>query len=236
MLFDNHFGEKLGLLEWLPKAAAAGGVTTTLNPSDKSANITLSNGDLTATTTVGSVSNVRSVASYSSGKYYFEVTIPAGSNGSYSHGIGVANSTASLSAGPGSPDTNSVCLFQGDATIYAAGASTGVSDGSYGNGDVISVAVDMGNSRIWYRKNGGDWNANPANNPATNTGGADISAVSKPWFAIFEVLNDASSSSLTVNFGATAYTYTAPSGFGNMTSASHAGEMFGFPFGITKAA
>src|ERR1700688_4047700 len=65
--------------------------TTTWNPSDKSAGITLSGGNLVATGSA-SPASVRSTASRLS-KYYFEVTATtAGSN----MAIGIADATYSL--------------------------------------------------------------------------------------------------------------------------------------------
>ena len=52
--------------------------STTWNASDKTANVTLSGGNLTATTTAVGTSGVRSTYGHSSGVWYFEVTVDAG--------------------------------------------------------------------------------------------------------------------------------------------------------------
>src|SRR5262245_9189902 len=54
-------------------ASVTAGAVTTWNPSDKTANITLSNGNLTAQNTDGTNSAARGTTSKSSGKHYFEV-------------------------------------------------------------------------------------------------------------------------------------------------------------------
>lgn len=78
--------------------------TTTMNPSDKSALVSLSNGDLTATriTTGSTHAMARGTTSLSSGKAYYEFqgTHLDGPGGSPDPGI--ANSSASLSNQPGS--------------------------------------------------------------------------------------------------------------------------------------
>lgn len=196
---------------------ATPGVTsapTTLNPSDKSAQITLSGGNLIMTGSAGaSTDNVRSVASYSTGKFFCSMISGAVAT-SYAHAIGLANASASLTAGPGSPDTNSIALYDGDPAVYAGGSSAGSSGINYTGAlnDVVDMAVDIGAGLIWFRLNGGNWNNNGANDPATGVGGINISAVSKPWF----VLGQSGANAVnTFNFGATAYTFAAPSGYGN---------------------
>jgi hypothetical protein len=54
----------------------------------------------------------------------------------------------------------------------------------------------------------------PTNDPAANTGGADISALSGAIYALSQRI-EASGSTQTMNFGASAYANAAPSGFGN---------------------
>jgi hypothetical protein len=91
--------------------AAMMGQTVTLNPSDKSADITLSNGNLsfTGTTTPNHNYSVRGTQAGSAGRY-FEVTfstIASTSNApgaGFTPGVGVANLSQSLSAYPGDPN------------------------------------------------------------------------------------------------------------------------------------
>lgn len=193
------------------KNVAGVSATTTWNPADKAANTVLSNGDLTATGSVSGTCNVRSIASYSSGKYHAEFTIGATNSTNYSRAVGIANSTASLTANLG--NANSAAVFMGDPLFYINSGSTG-SGVTYTNNDVVSMAVDLDNNTIWYRRNGGNWNGNASYDPATNTGGMAIATPTRPVFVI-ALLAISFSPNLTANFGATAYTYTAPSGFGN---------------------
>jgi len=192
----------------------SGGAAVTLNDSDRGANVSLSGGFLTATNTT-TRGNVRSTTSKSSGKFYFEHLLTTGSNG-FDHGVGVANSTASLTTGPGgSGGAHSVGQYGGNATIY-------INNSSVGTGTVCTltnrmcVAVDFDNNRIWYRTNAGNWNNSGSNDPATNTGGVDISSITGPFFAFVSVEQSGGGNAVsTINFGATAFTHTAPSGFGN---------------------
>ena len=64
----------------------------TWNPSDKHADITLSNGNLTAANSVGGYKGVRATLGVTSGQHYWEITVDAGIN----LFIGVADSSADL--------------------------------------------------------------------------------------------------------------------------------------------
>ena len=193
-------------------SSVSGTAAVTLNPSDKGANVTLSGGDLTATNTT-TRGNARSTTSHSSGKYYLEFTCTTGSNG-FDLATGIANSSASLTTGPGWVGFNSVAKYNGadvllnNVTLVTSTSSTPAS--------LVCIAVDLDNNRIWYRVGSGIWNNNGANDPATNTGGGDISTMTGPFFVIISVEDTgAGDGVLTVNFGATAFAHTAPSGFGN---------------------
>jgi hypothetical protein len=191
-----------------------GGSTTTLNPSDKNANVALSGGNLVLT--ASGQGGARSVASHSSGKYYCEVTYSGGGT-AYDYGLGLANASYDLTTYAGNPDTNSVAIFTGDPVIYGFGSSTGVSDGTTINIDTVCMAVDLTNKRVWFRQaGGGNWNGSPTNDPATNTGGASISSFAGAVYALmFMNKQTAATPVATMNFGATAYVETPPSGFGN---------------------
>lgn len=180
---------------------------TTWNPSDKSANCTLSNGDKTAVcgTVGGSLSGLKAVAGKTSGKYYCEFVLTGSVNNNMT--LGIANSSAPNTAF--GINTNSLGLFGGGG-VFRNGSQVGT-DGTGSSGATVSMAVDRDNNKIWFRVNGGDWNNNAANDPATNTGGIDISGVSG---TIFPAWNGFSSTDTNVaNFGSTAFTYAVPSGF-----------------------
>lgn len=183
---------------------------TTWNPADKSANLTLSGGNLTVTYTGSSgQSAVRSVASHSSGKLYYEHKITNGTAATDTTGI--ANSTAVLSNFVGS-NLNG-CGVAGDGHVYINGSAVATIQ-TWANGDTISIAVDIGGQLIWFRTNAGNWNNNVSNDPATGVGGISISTLNAgPYFAA--VGQAAATAAGTSDFGATAYAQSVPSGYGN---------------------
>lgn len=135
------------------------------NPADKASSITLSNDNRTATGSVSSAfRSVRSTASASTGKWFFEILVTFTSN-AY---VGMASSALLLDS-----------QFIGQATDSAGFGSNGAwwQNGSstsgnpmYASGDVIGVAIDFSAGKIWFGKNG-TWTGDPA----TNTGGVSYS-------------------------------------------------------------
>lgn len=185
---------------------------TTLNPSDKGAAITLSGGDLIATKASGASDQLaRSIASKTSGKHYWEITINAGT--AYP-GLGIATSSHSLTAFLGA-NTHGCGYFKtGAVTINSATAAT---IQTFANGDVVCVALDMDNGKIWFRTNGGNWNnaVIGSQNPATNTGGINIAGMAAG--AKFAAVNlSATNDQVTANFGGSAFAQTPPSGFAGL--------------------
>lgn len=195
--------------------ASAGAVSasTTWSTTDKAVQITLSGGDLTATRADGSgpfYASLRGTSSKSAGKWYFEVICIQNPSPTFAGvGVCVANATAPLNNYLGST-SDGVGYFSGGAVIIN---SVGVlTMPGYGAGDIVKVALDITNQRIWFKLNGGNWNNNASADPATNTLGVNIAAVTGMLFAgCTENLNV--TNEVTINFGATAFNSSPPSGF-----------------------
>lgn len=197
---------------------AAGGSTVTFDPATKSTHITLSGGNLTA----ASDSNanavvVRTTTSHSSGKYYAEFTIVAGSPVGFEL-IGICTSSYTIDGASFLGNTNSSLALGADGQMYTAvsGASNGgLGTSTYTTADVISVAVDLDNKKMWWRKNGGSWYGDGivAGDPGVgNTHFNDITNLSTGVFLALEVGN---AHSVTANFGGSAYAQSVPSGYSN---------------------
>src|SRR6516164_5442777 len=191
---------------------STGGTSTTWNPADKSANITLSNGNLTATNGASAGDNgVRSVTSKSTGKYYVEFTITGVLSGADT-GIGIATGSAPLTIGATS--TGGFICYPGTGNIYFNGSFTGVTPGgSTGIGTVWCMAIDLVNSKGWFRINGGNWDGSGTDNPATNTGGINIATLFPTNAAYAFFCANANAAGVTANFGTSAFSFTVPSGF-----------------------
>ena len=136
--------------------------TATWNPADKSANITLSGGDLIATKTSGGSSdyaNVRGTLPKSSGKYYAECDLDWSTQ--YYSGIGIASASLSLSgdyAGDGGNDAVAVYLSTGDVGgVYINGAEVLSGIPAYVPGGGVDLSIDFDDQTIGFRVNGGSW-------------------------------------------------------------------------------
>lgn len=92
----------------------------------------------------------------------------------------------------------------GDYYFNGAVQATGLP--TFGNGDVIDVAVDLGNNKIWIRVNGGNWNGSPTQNPATGNGSLGIGGLT----SFYPVLCPGYEGTMTVQNSAT---YGVPNGF-----------------------
>lgn len=134
----------------VPSALLATTVTT-WNASDKGGDVGLTNGDLTATWSTNiAYDAVRSVASKSSGRWYFEVTL----GNSASVGIGVANSTDNVDdATAGFTTANAIAYISSTGVIVQNNVTRQTVATSTTN-DVIGVLLDKDAGTIAFYKNG----------------------------------------------------------------------------------
>lgn len=114
------------------------------NTADKSAAMTLSNGDRTATAPDDTTfTGVRGVRSNNAGKLYFEVVASAVPN-SGDWGAGIATAGASLG---GAINAASMWVFRGNANSYAN--TVGGAGFTVAPNDVVQIAVDFTNGKIY---------------------------------------------------------------------------------------
>jgi hypothetical protein len=176
----------------------------TMNPNDKGSLITVSDGNLrvTASNTTSPYHSIRGTIGVSSGKWYWEVT--ATNEAGASPTIGIANAAHSITtyvgwdSGSWGLQTNSGNKFRNQSgTSYGSALATG---------DIVMVALDMDNGKIWWGKNG-TWFA--SGNPATGVN----EAFSGITGTIFPAQFTFAGAIYTYNFGQRPFAYSAPSGF-----------------------
>lgn len=192
---------------------------TTWDPAAKNANVVLSGGDLVASYSVADSTHYagRATDSIAAGnKRYWEITITNAAVGS--PGVGIVNATPTFGngeflGGDGGSGNNSIGYYNTGDIFYAF--TNPAVYATWTTGDVICVALDAGN-KIWWRVNGGNWNNSFASNPATNNGGMDLASkpINGTVYPAYSVrVNSAGTTSITANFGASAFAFTPPSGF-----------------------
>lgn len=184
--------------------------SSTFSPFLRTSNVVLSNGNLTATVLDTNGGIAIPFNAYSSGRYYFEVTIDAGvEDGNFAIGVGDPTSTWDFSG----PQYGAVCfVYWGNSKVFANQTGTAVDLGSlFANGDTICVAVDITSGLIYFRKNaGGTWN-NISADPVVGTGGVSFTFP----FTLSPIVNfgNTANEQVTANFGATAFVGAVPSGY-----------------------
>jgi hypothetical protein len=177
---------------------------TTWDPANSGAGHTLSNDNLTVTST-GASAITRTVDGHNSGKFFYVVkTIDADAT------IGCCTASADLDNWLSSDAFGMGALYNGQ---IVGGQSSVVGDSfQYGTHDLM-VAIDLDNRMFWFKvltPEEGYWNGDPTADPATNTGGVAFNASMGPGTTVYCAVTAGSSGSyVRANFG-------APPGFGNL--------------------
>jgi hypothetical protein len=177
---------------------------TTWDPSNKGGSIALSNGDLSITDTVNEGANCRAIQGIASGKYYWEITVNTLGNGHY---LGVSNTSLGLTTEVQTSSNGKMVRLNTGNKINGDGGGSAYGSAFIAN-DVCMIALDMDNGKIWWGKNGTWFNSG---DPAAGTNAA-FTGLSGTLYPTWSNMSSGSPAA-TANFGATAQTYSAPSGF-----------------------
>ena len=178
----------------------------TNNPLD-SLTQTLSNGNLDIASGA-SYGTTRGTIGVSSGKWYWEYTMNSLVSNTRGN-VGIAKAAATLTSYVGS-DAYSWGYHSGDGNKYDNGNTTSYGN-SYTSSDVIGVAFDADNGKLFFSKNG-TWQA--SGDPVAGTNAAFTGLTSGPYFpATSFITGTGGASSISCNHGQRAFAYTAPSGF-----------------------
>lgn len=193
---------------------SSGGGTTTFDPANKNASLTLSNGNLTVTQGGSSYTSVRSIASHSTGKFYWELTLSSAVSGAGDFQVGIVNSSEALSSYIGG-DNNGGGSWGNSGNFFTGGGTLGTIPG-FNPLDTVGIAVDLGAQLIWVRDvtvSSTTWNAGGTANPATGLGGVSFSNITGPYFIAVSI--NTSPEAFTLNAGGSSYAASAPALFGN---------------------
>ena len=149
----------------------------TLNPLHSTGNSTLpalSNGNLTYTGhSSTNYSGTYSSIAASSGKWYAEFKCTGGAGAvdmMIGAGTGITNTTA-----PGA-STNDMVVFGYDGKYYAGGSGVSWGGDSWVSGDIIGVAMDLDNNKLYVSKNGTWMNSGDPTSGSTGTGALTLAA------------------------------------------------------------
>ena len=173
---------------------------------------TLSNGNLDSSGSGSSYTGNVGTIAVSSGKWYWESTIGAFSNGSVNTGIINSNSLRSAD-GPtwGFGSASDAWLRTIGGTVFNNGGNSITGLPTLTTGDILSVALDMDSGKLWFGKNG-VWDQ--SGNPATGTNPTvTFSPSGKFFYPCVQGYTSSGSWANTINFGSRSFAYAAPSGF-----------------------
>ena len=162
----------------------------------------ITDGGLKVASSASSQSFGSSTISVSSGKFYAEMTMNSltsdGSVGAWKTPINSTNYFWQL------PDN--IYYYSGGA-IYYGGSTTGTTYNSFTTGDIIGVALDMDNGKIYFSKNG-TWQG--SSDPATGTNPAYSGLTGSYQFGCGQ---GGGGGSNIFNFGQRPFSYTPPTGY-----------------------
>ena len=126
-------------------------------------------------TTTNAWTAIASTLAASNGKWYFEYKIGDGGdsagNGSQ---VGVINYDDNDFQNDASSDLSASYGWYGPGNVFITGSDAGIMS-SYTDGDIVCVAMDLDNNKIYWRKNAEAWiNSGDPTSGATGTGAQSI--------------------------------------------------------------
>jgi len=152
-------------------------VRATMNPLDNYwQGFTFSNGNNTVTTTNASQCYSTSSLMASSGKWYVECKPVSGGS---EPEIGIFSKLTGANAGSSSQlsyNANGYAYRASNpGSVWYNGSAVSTGFSQYANGDIIGIALDLDNNKLYFRKNGEAWgNSGNPTSGATGTGAISI--------------------------------------------------------------
>ena len=185
-----------------------------LNSVSLKSTATLSDGNLTlSNTSTGATTGT--LATPSSGKWYFEVKFDSQSAATTSQAVGVVKAEEAYITGTTGGGiyffTTGLLRVEGDDS---AGSSWG---SAWGVGETIGVAIDLDANKIWFAIDN-TWQA--SGDPSAGTDPAASGFSSEPYVALIRNGNASRTTGWTANFGQNAFAYTPPTDFLALNSAN----------------
>jgi hypothetical protein len=154
----------------------------------------------------------------SSGKWYWEVKYVSGN-------YIVASVDNTDTATPYGPTSTSAVSYKRNGDLEVATVPQ-TALASYAHGDIVSVALDMDNSCVYFGKNGTWLNSGNPTSGASKTGAYSLPVANSTYFATFSIY-DGSGGYSSLNFGNPAYAISSSNtdgdGYGNFEYAVPSG-------------
>jgi len=183
-----------------------------LNSVSLASTATLSDGNLTLSNTSTGATTC-TLATPSSGKWYFEVKFDSQSAATTSQAVGVVKAEEAYITGT----SGGGIYFFTDGGLRIEDSDTGGWGSAWGVGDTIGVAIDLDDDKIWFAINN-TWQA--SGDPSAGTDPAASGFSSEPYVSLIRNGNSSRTTVWTANFGQNAFAYTPPTDFLALNSAN----------------
>ena len=158
-------------------------------------------------TTLSSYGDIGTTIAPSSGKFYVEFTIKSDADRAM---IGIASNSTFTASTQFHTLSDGWAYYSQTGVLYNTSNASSFGD-TYGAGDVIGIALDKDNNKLYFSKNGTFQNSG---NPSAGTGGIDISSVSgKPSFIMVNDVSGQAKTSVAFNAGQYPFAYAIPTNF-----------------------
>ena len=179
--------------------------------------LTLSDGNLRSSAggTSNAIEAIGTIAP-TTGKYYAEFTLNAAPQLSNQYpAIGIIGIDLNITGGN---NLNSSTFFGylPSGNKLSGGSSSSYGD-TYGNGDIIGIALDLDNQKIYFSKNGTYQNSG---DPAAGSNPAFTNLVAGTEYRFCVSHAGSSATDVTMNAGQSAFNTAAPTGFSPMSTAN----------------
>ena len=179
--------------------------------------LTLSDGNLrcSASGTSNAIEAVGTIAP-TTGKYYAEFTLNAAPQLTNQYpAIGIIGIDLNITGGNNLNDA-SFFGYLPSGNKLSGGSSSSYGD-TYGNGDIIGIALDLDNQKIYFSKNGTYQNSG---DPAAGSNAAFTTLVAGTEYRFCVSHAGSSATDVTMNAGQSAFNTAAPTGFSPMSTAN----------------
>ena len=220
IIVDSRFGRNNDVLRDVPvngdasDDTGAGGELSsnyaTLNPLAKGTSLTMSNGNLALDQSSAGWDSAYSTIFLPSGKWYAEFTIrERDATNSYGILVGLAAAETNIyNSEISSGDTYAVQNMGSMVKVNHNSGSTNIQNiGHYAVGDVLQLAYDADNGKLWFGRNNTWINSG---NPSSGTNATQSSISGTYCFAV-ALLH--TGDKIDCNFGQRAWAYSAPTNF-----------------------
>ena len=162
----------------------------------------------------------------SNGKWYYEQKITASS--SNGENVGITDHTATATDDYLGDGANEYGYYSSNGKVYNNGGNSAYGD-TFDDGDIIGVAIDLDNNKLYFSKNGTFQNSGDPTTGSTGTGAVSITAAASTLNGVYfiSVSDNGATGTYEMNFGSPSFAISS----GNADADGHGNFEFAVPSG-----